>query len=84
LSHPNGGPYVFVAERPAGGGLETYPVLRADDAASFHAPAPAEIDKPFTREHWGVLEMHLVDPDGRHISVQAPLPDGVTAPQGHD
>ena len=26
------------------------------------------IDKPFTREHWGVLEMHLVDPDGRHLT----------------
>ena len=37
------------------------------------------IDKPFTREHWGVLEMHLVDPDGRHLNVQAPLPDGATA-----
>ena len=38
LSHPNCGPYVFVAERPAGRALETYPVLRADDAVQ--APAP--------------------------------------------
>ena len=46
LSHPNGGPYVFVAERPAGRALETYPVLRADDAAPFQAPAPARSTSP--------------------------------------
>jgi hypothetical protein len=83
LVHPAGGPYVFVAERPAGRTLETYPILRADDANAFAPPSAATIAKPFTPEHWGVVEMHLVDPDGRHVSVQAPLPEGVSAPNGH-
>jgi hypothetical protein len=82
LSHPAGGPYVFVAERPMDGKLELYPVLRAEDANAFAPPSSATVAKPFTAEHWGVLEMHLVDPDGRHVSVQAPLPQGASAPPG--
>ena len=63
--------------------LETYPIVRTDDASTFTSPTGAAIDKPFTPEHWGVVEMQVVDPDGRHVSVQAPLPEGVAAPPGH-
>jgi hypothetical protein len=83
LTHPAGGPYVFVAERPAAKSLETHPIVRAEDASTFTPPAGAAIDKPFTPEHWGVVEMYVVDPDGRHVSVQAPIPEGVATPPGH-
>ena len=83
LTHPCGGPYLFVAERPASKSLETYPIVRTDDASTFTSPRGAAIDKPFTPVNWGVVEMQVVDPDGRHVSVQAPLPEGVAAPPGH-
>jgi hypothetical protein len=83
LVHPSGGPYVFVAERPATDELETYPVVGALDAEAVTVPGAATVDKPFTPEHWGVVEMLLVDPDRRHVSVQAPLPEGVVAPARH-
>ena len=83
LQHPRGGPFVFVAERPEAKAIETYPIIRSSDSATFEPPEGAPVDKPFTPEHWGVVEMMLRDPDGRHVSVQAPLPDGVAAPAGH-
>lgn len=83
LAHPSGGPFVFVAERPESQELETYPVVHSPDSATFEPPAGAPVEKPFTPEHWGVVEMMLRDPDGRHVSVQAPLPDGVAVPAGH-
>lgn len=70
--HPSGGPYVFVAER-ADGELETHPILHVADAAAFSPdPAPACL-RPFEPQHWGVTEALLEDPDGRTVSVQAPL-----------
>ncbi len=61
-------------------GAADRPVLRDLD---LHVPAGATVDKSFTPEHWGVVEMLLRDPDGRGVSIQAPLPDGVEAPAGH-
>ena len=35
LEHPAGGPFIFLAERPADRELETYPVVAVDVAESF-------------------------------------------------
>ncbi|HEV8297572.1 MAG TPA: hypothetical protein VGQ20_09750 [Acidimicrobiales bacterium] len=83
LRHPDGGPYIFLAERPAGHELELQPVLTVRDAGRFDVPASGTVDQPFVAQHWGVVEMLLRDPDGRRLSVQAPLPEGVDAPPGH-
>jgi hypothetical protein len=80
LRHPAGGPYLFVAERPGASALQVQPMLGVDDAATFTPPAAGTVDRPFTSQHWGVTEMLLTDPDGRAISVQAPLPAGEVAP----
>jgi hypothetical protein len=80
LRHPAGGPYLFVAERPDATTLELQPIVGVEDAASFTPPAGGTVERPFTPQHWAVTEMLLADPDGRHVSVQAPLPDGVDVP----
>ena len=36
--------------------------------------------RSFEPQHWGVAEALVVDPDGRLVSLQAPVPDGVVAP----
>jgi hypothetical protein len=82
FTHPNGGPYLFIAERP-GPELETHPILWVADSTSFAPERAAEYAKPFTPEHWGVVEATVLDPDGRPVSVQAPLPEGLKAPAGH-
>lgn len=73
--HPNGGPYVFIAEQ-LDRELETHPILGVADAAAFAPARQPTYAKPFTPEHWGVLEATLLDPDGRPVSLQAPLPEG--------
>jgi hypothetical protein len=83
LVHPDGGPYLFVNERPEHEALEVHIILSARDATAFSPPEGATVAKPFTAEHWDVMEMYLHDPDGRTVSVQAPLPEGVAAPPGH-
>ncbi len=71
LRHPEGGPYVFVAERPAHQALQMYPVILTETAARFSPPATGSVARAFRKVHWGVLEMLLHDPDGRMLSVQA-------------
>jgi hypothetical protein len=83
LRHPSGGPWLFVAERPDATQLEWHPIVGVTDAGAFEPPAAGEVEQPFTAQHWQVMEMMLRDPDGRHVSVQAPLPAGVDAPAGH-
>jgi hypothetical protein len=83
LEHPSGGPYVFVAERPAAQELLRYPILGVEDSTAFEPPAAATVTRPFEPQHWNVVEAMLADPDGRDISLQAPIPNGVTAPPGH-
>jgi hypothetical protein len=82
FTHPNGGPYLFIAERP-GPALETHPILWVADANAFEPERAPEYAKPFTPEHWGVVEATILDPDARPVSLQAPLPEGVNAPAGH-
>jgi hypothetical protein len=83
LRHPSGGPYLFVAERPAGESLDLSPIVRSPDSTAFEAPSAGTVEEPFTPKHWGVVEMSLRDADGRRVSIQAPLPEGVEAPAGH-
>ena len=81
LAHPAGGPYVFIAERgDPEQALVTYPILGVADSTSFTPSRAPDYARPFEPQHWGVVEALLVDPDGRHVSLQAPLPDGVAAP----
>ena len=83
LRHPAGGASIFMAERPSGQALDTHPILHVPDCAAFEAPAAGRVDQPFAPRHWDVMEELLRDPDGRLISIQAPLPEGVQAPAGH-
>jgi hypothetical protein len=78
-AHPSGGPYVFVDEQPDGA-LETHPILGVADSTAFAPSRVPEFTKEFTPEHWDVMEAVIADPDGRPVSLQAPLPPGVTAP----
>ena len=80
LRHPRGGPFLFVAERPATQALKVVPMLGVKDAARFTPPSAAKVTRAFEPQHWDVLEMLLADPDGREISVQQPLP---AAKKGH-
>ena len=77
--HPAGGPYVFINEQHDSP-LETHPVLRVADSTTFAPDRAPDFATPFTPQHWGVVEAIIRDPDGRNISLQAPLPAGVTAP----
>lgn len=74
LRHPRGGPYLFVAERPRDQALQIVPAVAVRDAARFSPPSAGVVARPFEPQHWPVLEMLLTDPDGRQLSVQAPLP----------
>jgi hypothetical protein len=72
LEHPAGGPYLFVVERPDGPDPEIQPLVGVQDADGFEPPRGGTVEHPFTVRHWGAAEMLLRDPDGRHVSVQAP------------
>jgi hypothetical protein len=76
LEHPGGGPYLFVVERPDDPDPEFQPLVGAYDADGFEPPRAGTVEHPFTSRRWGSAEMLLRDPDGRHVSVQAPLPAG--------
>jgi hypothetical protein len=83
LRHPVGGPWVFIAERLDVETPQTYPVVLASDAGGFEPPRSATVEQAFEACHWNVMEALLRDPEGRPVSVQAPIPDGVEAPPGH-
>jgi hypothetical protein len=74
LEHPGGGPYLFVVERPDGPDPEIQPLVGADDPDGFEPPRAGTVEHPFIGRRWGSAEMLLRDPDGRHVSVQTPLP----------
>jgi hypothetical protein len=77
--HPNGGPYVFIAEQQDAP-LETHPILGVSDSLAFAPDRAPDFAQPFTPQHWGVVEAWIRDPDGRNVSLQGPLPAGVSAP----
>ena len=47
--------------------------LKRRRSAAFVPPASGTVKRPFTKEHWGVLQMLIGDPDGREVSIEAPL-----------
>ena len=84
LTHPNGGPYLFVAEHTDPDHvLETHLIVKVGDSTTFEPPAGVTVDQPFTPQHWGVVDMMVRDPDGRPVSFQAPPPPGTETPPGH-
>ena len=78
--HPAGGPYVFINEQHDRD-LEMQPILRVSDSTTFAPSHPPDFVQPFTPQHWGVVEAIVRDPDGRRVSLQAPLPEGAEAPR---
>ena len=83
LRHPAGGPFIFLVEQPKTENLEVLPIVAVEDSAIFMPPAAGTVQRGFEPQHWGVSEMLILDPDGRPISVQGPLPKGVKPPEGH-
>lgn len=81
--HPAGGPYVFIREQHDAE-LVLRPVLGVADATAFAPDRQPDLAQPFTPRHWGVVEALLRDPDGRTVSLEAPLPAGSRPPDGHD
>ena len=70
--HPNGGPYILIAEQHDKE-LRTHPILQVADSASFAPKAQTlNFDRAFEPQHWGVVEAMVLDPDGREVSLQAP------------
>lgn len=80
LEHPAGGPYLFVVELPASQDPEIQPLVATSNADSFQPPSAGTVEQPFTGRHWGSAEMLLRDPDGRRVSIQAPLPASAGEP----
>ena len=80
LEHPAGGPYLFVVERAASEDQEILPLVGTSSADSFQPPSAGTVEHPFTGRTWGAAEMLMRDPDGRHVSIQAPLPGSASEP----
>jgi hypothetical protein len=74
LRHPDGGPYIFIAERPPEQPLQIVLGLRVDSAARCTPPRAGRVKRRFARQHWGSLQMLLADPDGRVLGIEAPAP----------
>lgn len=73
LVHPAGGPWIFVAERPPQQELKIVLGFNTESAKGFEPPTSGKVQQPFEKTHWGTLQMLLADPDGRDVSVEAPL-----------
>lgn len=73
LRHPAGGPYLFIAERPATHVLQVMLGIGIASAAGFTPPSTGTVTQPFAETHWGTQQMLVADPDGRVIGVEAPL-----------
>ena len=83
LRHPSGGPYLFIAERPAGTPLKVHLAVGVRDAATFTPPSSGRVVHGFEPQHWPALELMLEDPDGRPLRIHAPLPAGVQPEGSH-
>lgn len=85
-AHPGGGPYVFVNQQNDDRVLETHPILGVADSTGFVPDLKPEFARQFTPQHWAVTEAIIRDPDGRDVSLQAPLPpdaDSIDADEHH-
>src|SRR5207248_209857 len=67
------------AGRQHDGELQTHPILRVNDSVEFAPDRAVDFAQPFTLQHWGVVEALIRDPDGREVSLQAPVPDNFEA-----
>jgi hypothetical protein len=77
--------YVVVVARNADGVIFHDPArapFRVASAAEFEPPSAATVVRGFERQHFPALEMILADPDGRELSVHAPLPGDAKEPHG--
>lgn len=73
--HPNGGPFIFIAERADPDHVITqYPVLGVADSLAFNPARTPDYIQPFEPTHWGTVEALVRDPDGRAVSIQGPVP----------
>jgi hypothetical protein len=81
--HPAGGPYVFIREQHDAE-LVIRPVLRVADSTAFAPNREPDFAQPFTAQHWGVAEALIRDPDGRTVSLEAPIRAGVNASDDPD
>ena len=72
LRPPEGGPYIFLAERPQEQALALELYLRVEDASTCAPGSPVEVVGPFAATHWDTRVMKVRDPDGRVFSLQAP------------
>jgi hypothetical protein len=66
------GPYLFIAEIPAGETPNMQAVLKIADAAAFRPPDGVEVASPFEATHWGTQAMTVRDPDGRLWTIEGP------------
>ncbi len=71
LSHPAGGPTIFLAEQSIDDPLATEVYLGA--GADYTAPEGIEVVSAFHETHWGTKVMVIQDPDGHRFRVQAPI-----------
>jgi hypothetical protein len=79
LSHPSGGPHLFIVEKPEDEPLPAItPVVAIRDTGAFQRPRSGVVVSDFTPTHWGTVELVMRDPDGRTVSVQGPGADGTT------
>ena len=76
--HSTGGPYIFINERHEGD-LETHPILKVGDATTFDPDRDPDWVQRFEPTHWNTVEAVVRDPDGREVSLQAPVPAGESA-----
>jgi hypothetical protein len=74
LRRPDGGPSLFIAERPREHSLQVTLGVAVEDAAQFTPPSSGSVVQLFEKQHWPALQMLLADPDGRTVAVEAPLP----------
>jgi catechol 2,3-dioxygenase-like lactoylglutathione lyase family enzyme len=71
LSHPAGGPTVFLAEQSIEDPLATEVYLSA--GADYVAPDGVDVVSPFRETHWGTKVMVIQDPDGHRFRIEAPI-----------
>ena len=66
------GPYVFIAEVPAGQETGTRIVFDLPSTDAFRPDATVDVVSPFEDTHWGTKQMVVRDPDGRLWNLEAP------------
>lgn len=73
LTHPAGGPSVFLAEQPLDDPPASEVYLTA--GPDFVAPDGIEVVSPFRATHWGTKVLIIQDPDGHQFRLEAPAGD---------